>query len=307
YPITTLSVYGMTSFAPLAALPELQFIRHLELSQREPVAASVIAQIVGAPYLAPKKLELGRTLTDEAARVWATAPWLAALESFQTWKSPVTGAGIAALAMPALRELRISEVALGDVGAEALARFGEVETMHLASCVIGAAGARALFGSRSMERVTMFNASHNPLSAGVRSLVSAPQLRVLELANCGLESHAAQLARAELPSLVSLDVSGNGVTVEVTTAFACANLPALELLDLRMNRLDFAGVAPFEAITGLPALRNLGLCKNQLSSGKTETVEGGDEWNPWITTVDIELTPIEVSKRLNLRTGISVF
>jgi Leucine-rich repeat (LRR) protein len=158
-----------------------------------------------------------------------------------------------------------------------------------------------------MERVTMFNASHNPLGAGVRSLVRAPRLRVLELANCGLESHAAQLARAELPSLVSLDVSDNGVTVEVTTAFACANLPALESLDLRMNGLGFPGVAPFEAITGLPALRRLGLGQNQLSSGKTETVEGGDEWNPWSTTRDIELTPVEIIERLKLRAGISVF
>jgi len=297
----------MTSFAPLAALPELRFIRSFEVNENEPVAASVIEQVIAAPHLAPKKLETRQTLTDEAARVWANAPWLGTLESFQTYKSPVTGAGIAALAMPAVRELRISEVALGDQGAEAVARFGALETVHLAACQIGEAGARALLASPAMQNITVIEAANNELGAGVRSLERAPRLRALDLSNNALEGHAVQLARAELPSLVKLLLPGNKLTAEVMAAFASSNLRALEHLDLTSNDLGFAGVAPFEAITGLPALRVLGLRHNSLSSGKTETIEGGDEWNPWSTVVDIELTADEIAQRLKLRAGIAVF
>ena len=150
-------------------------------------------------------------------------------------------------------ELSLGYGRVGDEGARALAASPHVRNLrvlHLGDCGLGAAGAAALAGSPHLAQLRR-------LSLG-SIFAPAPS----EFPNAiGARGAHAFAASGHLTALVSLDLAGNGLSVEAVRALAEGPLLArLTDLDLSGNA---GGVTGLDALARSPAAGNLARLKLQ--------------------------------------------
>jgi uncharacterized protein (TIGR02996 family) len=303
-PFVSLSLLGDAKpvVKELAAAPELQAFRELSLScgrrdDRTTLPAvlgdAAFGELVRSPYLVNlRKLELGwNDIGVAGLRAFASAPWVAELESLVSLENPLGAEGVRALAAPglgSLRELNLRGGDVGDVGALALANAGmdRLTFLGLAGARIEAAGAAALAASSSLTRLERLDLSSNRVGdAGAAALAQArmPELRELRL-GCNVvgDGGAEALATAtERAALMRLDLSQNKLGPAGARAFAAsATLSSLAELDLSDNALDLEGVSALAAGTGLVALSKLVLARTVYTDEK----EHYSDWDGSDTT-----------------------
>lgn len=299
-PIKELAITDQRNYAALAALPELALIEDLTLwgqdyprgwdskprrprLEQGPIPHDELAALGASPNLGRL-----RTLTvqpgnidDTNANILASAGWFAQLEALTI--RFLGGEGLAHLLarpLPLLRKVELDNCFIGERGGHAFAdaELPALEHLDLSRAGLGSAGARLVFGSHNLARVTELSLFDDPASGACAVLAASPHaysLRVLSLTSTSLrEADAIALATGcSFPALTSLGLSCNQIRDAGAAALASSSrFPALASLYLEHNWLTRDGALAFANRTGLPALTQLGLFGNPFPSGKTEPI-----------------------------------
>jgi Leucine Rich repeat len=180
-----------------------------------------IGQLARAPWLARITHLLARgPIGDEGFAALLKSRHLAGLEVLNLSGNELSSEGLAALdkQLPALRRLVLTNNALGDEGAEALAKWkhlGNLRALYLTACELSSEGLAALLGGGQLASLEKLTLSYNELGDEGAAVLAAHagglgRLQFLELKDISLRGAGSRaLAAARLPALRRLDVSGN--------------------------------------------------------------------------------------------------
>ena len=238
--------------AELFADPRVALLRSLSITQSElgVAAARALADALGKTLARLRELSLDRNaLGDE-------------------------GAALLAPAAGRLATLHLTNAAIGDAGARALAQGQGATLRDLDLCfnAIGPAGATALARSPRLAHLARLDLTSNPLEAEgavqFAERLALPALRDLDLSWCDLGPEAAALGAAPcLANLVKLDLCGNDLGDEgFARLLESPHLGHLEELMVGDNALGDAALAALCArADALPALTHLRLENNPIT------------------------------------------
>jgi uncharacterized protein (TIGR02996 family) len=317
-PIRDLILRHGGEVAAVARLPELAHLRSLalhgpllkvdrELIWSEFPPEEVAVLVVSPHWTSLRKVELqDGALTDRVAKVLGAAAWWPQLETFETYRSSISGDGLVAILERTrrLETLRLWNVPAGDDGAIAidLCELPALTSLAIGEARLTPAGARVLFGSRNLAKLSMLDLRTNDLGGSIETLARSPHLTALHTLDLGMtylvDADARALAAAHsLTSLVTLALAHNGIEDLGAAALATSHaLPKLAHLDLQSNRLTRDGVLPFTT-TALPSLATLAISQNPLPSGQTRDEVWYDQgYEVGGATVDIAFTRDEIER-----------
>lgn len=273
--------------AAFAALPELARIEDLSLPESMPLPE--LAAVCASPHLTALRSVWFGTMSDEAAELVASAPWLAQLEALPLHK--LTSRGFARLlASPLfrLRELSLYDCDLDEAGGRA---FAECKLPRLEQLTFDRTRLRAcvhhILGSANLTAVHTLRITyaHYLADEGADALGRSPHtqsLRTVSFESSGLGTHAVlalACARVEpFPELRTLELQD--CLVEDPGAIALARstrFPALTKLNLNANQLTRAGATAFADPTAIPSLTELRISGNSYPNGEYEHVTYEDQ------------------------------
>lgn len=195
------------AFEVLVRGPSLGRLRYLSFESAK-VGPWVGKHLASSPALTSlRELHLTRTRSDSStAKSLAKSDTLAGLETLELFATRPGDDGVAALAkgkLRALRTLGLSCCGLTHASAAALARatsLGSLETLALSSNKLGAKGAAALAAATGLGKLQSLDLWGAQVRAtGARLLVESkafPELRELQLADCGLSEEVLAELRA---------------------------------------------------------------------------------------------------------------
>ena len=267
----------MADVGKLLASPALSGLEHLELPWADGVCLSWLANLAALPRL--------RTLSLSAGGMPLPVVDVAPLVS---------------LKLPALRELTLSSLPLGEAGAAHLAASTfALEQLTLSRCDLGTTGGVTLLSSSMVSRLKGLLLPHTELSpkglvalselkapdllqldvSGQGTLgkrfpsfvesFALPKLRRLVLSNNALrEAGAGALASSKaFANVASLELNGCSLKDEGFAALAKAkHLGALRQLDLAGNSATHVGIKAFVKAPFLKSLQSLNLSHNKFQT-----------------------------------------
>jgi uncharacterized protein (TIGR02996 family) len=256
---------GAAGLRALAEAPHLSGLTRLSLKGPYGLGAGIEA-LASASFLPNlRELELGRCgVADSELRFLAGCAGLSGLcklrvaNPYCDWKVGPQGArALAAGRLSALAELDLSEHAIGDEGAAALAgsaALSRLEVLKLDRNGIGPAGARALAASKHLSGLRALDLGQNRIGGeGLSALAASPHLAGLR----ALDIHANE-------------ISDSGVK----TLAASEHLTNLVSLDLQYNRFGDEGVRSLARSGGLGRLRVLLLFNDKLTAASADALIG---------------------------------
>ncbi|NRF68499.1 hypothetical protein HLB44_16005 [Aquincola sp. S2] len=218
-----------------------------------PLAAQVLATMGSLKNL---NLE-GNYLTNVGAQAIATGEAGASLVTLNLSNNLIGNLVSHRIAgMPSLRELNIQGNRLADRGAQAFSTSTSLVKLNLCDNGVGPDGARALLGSPTItdlnladnalgdlgaailarsRTITTLNLSNNDLQYIPTEFGTNATIATLALARNRINDPAELAELARIPTLVNLDLEGNGITDAGVAAIADSR--SIKKLSLRNNQL----------------------------------------------------------------------